>query len=149
MLICQISSLTETKQTIMSRIAIDTNILIYNHLQDDEYKRNIAHDLLMQSPVVSSQVVSEYLNVMKRLLKISKVEILELCYKLMIFCQIKNVDKNSVKSAQQLIQKYDFQIFYAIVVAAALEAGCKIFYSEDMHNQLVIENKMKIINPFL
>jgi len=133
----------------MSDFAIDTNILIYNHLQKDEYKRNVARELLAQFPVVSSQVVSEYLNVMKRLLKISKTEILELCYQWMNFCQLKNVDRNSVKLAQQLVEKYDFQIFDAIIVSAALEANCKILYSEDMQHGMMIEKQLKIVNPFI
>jgi len=133
----------------MTKIAVDTNILIYNHFQENEHKRDIAHELLAQIPVVSSQVVSEYLNVMKRLLKITKTEILELCYQWMNFCQLKNIDKKSIKLAQQLVQKYDFQIFDAIIVAAALEAGCQILYSEDMQNELIVEKQLKIINPFL
>ena len=149
MLIYRILNLIETKQMTMTKIAIDTNILIYCHLQEDECKRNVAHELLARVPVVSSQVVSEYLNVMKRLLKMSKIEILELCYQWMNHCHLKNVDRNTVKLAQQLIKKYDFQIFDAIIVSAALETGCKTLYSEDMHNGLVVEKQLTIINPFL
>ena len=31
----------------------------------------------------------------------------------------------------------------------ALEADCHILYSEDLHHGLVVENRMKIINPFI
>jgi len=34
-------------------------------------------------------------------------------------------------------------------VASALEANCHIFYSEDLHHGLVVENRMEIINPFI
>jgi len=54
----------------MSRIALDSNILIYNHSMDYESKRIIARDFFKENPVVSSQVISEYLNVMKRSFKI-------------------------------------------------------------------------------
>ncbi len=48
-----------------------------------------------------------------------------------------------------LIKKYDFQLFDAIVVASALEAGCEVLYTEDMHHQLLVNEQLKIINPFL
>jgi predicted nucleic acid-binding protein len=48
-----------------------------------------------------------------------------------------------------MIDKYDFQIFDAIIIAAALEADCNILYSEDMQNGQIIENTLKIVNPFV
>jgi predicted nucleic acid-binding protein len=48
-----------------------------------------------------------------------------------------------------LVVKYDFQIFDGIIVAAALEANCDILYSEDMQNGQIIENSLKIVNPFI
>jgi hypothetical protein len=49
-----------------------------------------------------------------------------------------------VKLAQNLINRYDFQIFDGIIIAAALEANCSILYSEDMQNGQIIENTLKI-----
>jgi len=34
-------------------------------------------------------------------------------------------------------------------LASALENGCQIVYSEDMQHKQIIENSLKIINPFL
>ncbi len=48
-----------------------------------------------------------------------------------------------------LIKKYDLQLFDAMIVSAALEAGCEILYTEDMHHQLLVEAKLRIINPFI
>jgi len=33
-------------------------------------------------------------------------------------------------------------------LSAALFSNCQIIYSEDMQHDLLIENKLKIINPF-
>jgi len=38
---------------------------------------------------------------------------------------------------------------YGIIIASALEANCDILYSENMHNGLIIENSLKIVNPFI
>ena len=133
----------------MSRIALDSNILIYNHSLDHENKRLIARGFFKENPVVSSQVISEYLNVMKRNFKMQKLELIQLCSLWLEKCSVQPVILSTIKLAQDVIGKYDFQVFDGIIVAAALEADCDILYSEDMQNGQVIENTLKIVNPFV
>jgi predicted nucleic acid-binding protein len=133
----------------MTRIALDSNILIYNHSLDYESKRLIARDFFKENPVVSSQVISEYLNVMKRNFKMQKLELMQLCSLWLEKCSVQPVILSTIKLAQELVDKYDFQIFDGIIVAAALEADCDILYSEDMQDGQVIENTLKIVNPFV
>ena len=57
--------------------ALDSNVLIYLHDNSDPQKRGISKGLLADNPVISSQVVSEYLNTTRRLLDLSKEELLE------------------------------------------------------------------------
>jgi len=133
----------------MSRIALDSNILIYNHSLDYESKRLIARDFFKENPVVSSQVISEYLNVIKRNFKMEKQELIQLCSLWLEKCSIQPVILSTIKLAQNLIGKYDFQIFDGIIIAAALEADCDIIYSEDMQDGQIIENMLKIVNPFI
>ena len=133
----------------MSRIALDSNILIYSHGIDCDDKRVIARGFFKGKPVISSQVISEYLNVMKKKLKMEKNELMQLCSLWLEKCTVQPVVLSTVKLAQNLIGKYDFQLFDGIVVAAALEANCDILYSEDMQDGQVIENTLKIVNPFV
>jgi predicted nucleic acid-binding protein len=39
-------------------------------------------------------------------------------------------------------------IYDALVVAAALEAGCATLYSEDLHDGQTIDGQLTIRNPF-
>jgi len=133
----------------MSKIALDSNILIYNHSLEFEDKKYIARGLFNENPVVSSQVVSEYINVIRKNLKMSKLELLQLCSLWLEKCTVQPVVLSTIKLARNLIVTYDFQVFDGIIVAAALEADCNIIYSEDMHDGLIIENKLKIVNPFI
>ena len=133
----------------MSKIALDSNILIYNHSLDCEDKRVIARDFFNENPVISSQVISEYLNVMNRNFKMQKQELIQICSLWLEKCFVQPVILATIKLAQNLVSKYDFQIFDGIIAAAALEADCDILYSEDMQDGQVIENKLKIKNPFL
>jgi len=40
-------------------------------------------------------------------------------------------------------------VWDGLIVASALSANTEILYSEDMQNDLQVENKLKIVNPFL
>jgi predicted nucleic acid-binding protein len=144
-----ILNLTAAKLIIMSKIALDSNILIYNHSLDCEDKRAIARNFFNENPVVSSQVISEYLNVMNRNFKMQKQELIQICSLWLEKCSVQPVILSTIKLAQNLVSKYDFQIFDGIIAAAALEADCDILYSEDMQDGQVIENKLKIKNPFV
>jgi len=137
------------KQTIMSRIALDTNVLIYCHSLTCEDKMLIAIEFFSKNPVVSSQVISEYLNVMRRKFGMEKNAIMQLCSSWLEQCTIQPVVLSTVKLAQYLIDKYGFQIFDGVIVAAALEANCDTLYSEDMQHGQVVENTLKIVNPFV
>ena len=131
------------------RIALDSNILVYCHDNRDAKKSYLAVDLLDLSPVVPSQVVTEYLNVTKRLFKLSKHEALDVCLCNLDGCEIQPMGFSTLQFAKKLMERYDFQLFDSIVVALALEADCQILYSEDMQHELVVEKRLKIINPFL
>jgi predicted nucleic acid-binding protein len=94
-------------------------------------------------------VLSEYLNVVKRRLNLPKQDILMICRQNIDVCRLVAVEKNTLVLAEQLILRYDFQMFDSIIVATALENGCNILYSEDLHHNQLIEKKLKITNPFL
>ena len=133
----------------MSKIALDSNILIYSHSLTYEDKMLVAIGFFNDNPVVSSQVVSEYINVLRKKFKMDKNEIMQLCSSWLEKCTIQPVVLSTIKLAKNLIRKYDFQLFDGIIVAAALEADCDILYSEDMQEGQIIENTLKIVNPFI
>jgi predicted nucleic acid-binding protein len=133
----------------MSKVALDTNIIIYNHGTIGEPKQIIADRLFDTVPVISTQVISEYLNVMKRISKIEKSELLAICAEWLEDCQIHAVGLSTIKLSYQLVKNYNFQLFDSIIVASALESGCEMLYSEDMQNGQVVENRLTIVNPFI
>jgi len=133
----------------MNKIAIDTNILIYSHDENSVDKQSVARDLIVKSPVVCTQVVSEYINVLKRILKIPKTMVINACIPNLKHCQIRAIDIATLQTAERLIHRYDFQLFDAIIVASALETGCQILYTEDMQHNMKIDRQLSIINPFL
>ncbi len=83
------------------KIALDTNILVYLYDDDNEHKRNICELLIVDKSMISSQVISEFLNVTKRILKLPKIEILEKANKLFSKCEI--ISMNQETSEKSLI----------------------------------------------
>lgn len=129
--------------------AVDTNVLIYLHDKSNKGKRVAAENILAANPKVPAQVVSEYLNTTRRLLNLSKTELILQCAELFKDCEILPVTVDTLLSAARLIKKYDFQLFDSIIVATALDNGCPILYSEDMQHELLVEKRLTILNPFI
>jgi predicted nucleic acid-binding protein len=135
---------------IMSeKIAVDTNVLIYLHDDTIAFKKQIALEILAEKPVIAAQVISEYLNVLKRLTKEPKLALIEHCLLTVEDCEIVSISYSLIEKAKELIIKYDFQLFDSLIVASALQADCTILYSEDLQHNLLVENRLRIINPFI
>ena len=131
------------------RIALDTNVLVYCHSNAEPEKQEMATSFFALYPVISTQVLSEYINVIKRKLKLPKDEIMDVCLQNIEMCILQPITITTLKYARFLLDRYDFQLFDSIIVASALEADCHILYSEDLHHGLLVEKRMKIINPFI
>jgi predicted nucleic acid-binding protein len=64
-------------------------------------------------------------------------------------CDFIATTKATFDKSIDLVKRYKFQIFDALVVASALEANCHIIYSEDMQHKMIIEDRLTIVNPFI
>jgi predicted nucleic acid-binding protein len=52
------------------------------------------------------------------------------------------------EAALRIAARYGYQIYNSLILAAALEAGCTVLYSEDMQDGQKIDS-LTIRNPFL
>ena len=77
---------------IMNKIAVDTNILIYLHDDTIAFKKQIALEIMAKKPVIAAQVISEYLNVLKRLTKEPKLKLIEHCLLTVEDCEIVSIN---------------------------------------------------------
>jgi predicted nucleic acid-binding protein len=50
--------------------------------------------------------------------------------------------------ALKIAEDRGYGIYDALVIAAALEAGCTTLYSEDLQDGQVLDGKLTIRNPF-
>jgi len=131
----------------MDNAFVDSNIILYL-LDADQQKRTIAENLLLESPLISAQVLTEVANVCKRRFQYSKDQVLNLWTDLLSDCTLVQTDVSTFTVAIALSKKYDFQVYDSLIVSAALNSGCGILYSEDMQHKMVVENSLTIVNPF-
>ena len=53
------------------------------------------------------------------------------------------------RNALKIASKYKYSFPDSLIIATAIEYNCNVLFSEDMHHNQIIENTLKIINPFL
>lgn len=126
---------------------VDSNIVLYL-MDGNDHKRSIAQKLLLQAPFINAQVLTEVANVCKRRFNYNKEQILFLWNDLINDCHFIDTSKLTFQKGADLVRKYNFQIFDALIVCSAPEAKCEILYSEDMQHEMMVEDQLKIVNPF-
>lgn len=132
------------------RFFIDSNILVYTFFSNDApFKSAIGKKLLLKYALISPQVIFECINVARKKLKLPPSIYLQIVRSIIDTCEVVEENALVVETAINLLEKYSLQPFDAKIVATALHHDCNILYSEDMQHDLLIDNKLKIINPFL
>ena len=59
-----------------------------------------------------------------------------------------NFDVNTQLKGIELKERYTLQFYDAMILATALENNCTLVYSEDMHDGLLVDKQLTIVNPF-
>jgi predicted nucleic acid-binding protein len=133
---------------------LDTNVLVYVFDRRDARRRGIAEGLLNHalergSAVISFQVVQESLNVVTRKIRPAlAAEEAEAALR-GILAPLWQVMPSTALYARGLgLQaRLSLSFYDSLIVAAALEAGCKRLLSEDLQHGQRIEG-LRIENPF-
>ena len=131
----------------MANVFFDTNVLLY--LLSEEYaKATRAEDLIAKGGIISVQVLNEFVAVAVRKLSMEFGEIREILSTVRSICTVKPVDIETHELGLDLAQRFQFPVYDALIVGAALLAGCTVLYTEDLHDGQRIEG-MTIRNPFI
>jgi predicted nucleic acid-binding protein len=125
----------------------DTNVVLYL-LSADTAKADRAEELLALSGTISVQVLNEFVAVAARKLRLSSAEIREVLTQVRAVCAVEPLTIETHERALQVTERYGLSIHDALIVSAALLAGCKTLHSEDMQHGQVIERQLTIRNPF-
>ena len=125
----------------------DTNVLIYL-ASADEKKADRAEGLVAQGGVISIQVLNEIANVGRRKLRMSWSELNEFLETLRALLTVQSVTLEIHETGLALAERYGLALYDAMIAAAALHGDCNTLWSEDMQHGLIIEGRLRIVNPF-
>jgi len=127
----------------------DTNVLIYAVAQDDARSAQ-AEELLASGGVFSVQILNEFASVARRRILMSWSDVTEALNAFRVLCPSPlPITIEIHEAALKIAEKYGYNIYDALVVSAALEAGCTTLYSEDLHDGQTIDGQLTIRNPFV
>jgi len=127
---------------------LDTNVLVYAVTQGDARTAR-AEELLLSGGVVSVQVLNEFTAVARRKLQMPWAEAGEAVEAFLVLCPSPvPITLEIHQAARTIAEKLGCNIYDALVLAAALEAGCDTLYSEDFQDGQVIEGQLTVRNPF-
>jgi len=131
-----------------SLVFLDTNVLIYL-LSADPLKADQAETVVRAGSLVSVQVLNEMTNIMRRKLAMSWEEINDVITIIRSICTIESLTIDTHDRGRLIAKRYGFSVYDSMIVASALLAGCKILYSEDMQHGQLLDQQLRVCNPFI
>jgi predicted nucleic acid-binding protein len=148
-------SMASPKQASSERFFLDTNIAVYcfdsSALRKQEAaKELVAHGASSGCGVVSYQVLQEFCNVASNSRRLTLDTERTMAYVNLLLEPMNKVPASAALLEAALVVRADngFSFYDSLIIAAALQSGCSVLYSEDMqHTQRI--GGLQIINPFL
>jgi predicted nucleic acid-binding protein len=126
---------------------LDTNIVVYAFTTDP--RAGAAQALLGRGCVISVQARNEFTYVARRNLGMTWREVHDALAAIRTVCRtILPEDIETHADALRMAERYGYTIFDALMIAAALRARCTVLYSEDMHDGMAIDRRLRIVDPY-
>ncbi len=125
----------------------DSNVLLY--LQSpDPWKADRAEKALRDGGAISVQVLNEIGSVSLRKFKLSWPETRRILETLRALLTVHPIDLETHALGLSIGQRYQINLYDAMILAAAVQANCDRVWSEDMQDGLVVDGKLTVSNPF-
>ena len=99
--------------------------------------------------MISVQVLNEFAAVALRKVALSLAEVREVLEGIRAVCPPRPLTVEDHEHGLDVVQRYGFSLYDSMIVAAALSAGCRSMYTEDLQHGQVIDGRLTVINPFL
>lgn len=130
---------------------IDSNIWLYALIQSQDTKKHtIANQLTRTENIfISTQVINEVCTNLLKKTDFSESQIRDLITGFYQSCTVLEFQPSILIQSSKLRECYAFSFWDSLIVASALAVKATYLISEDMQHGLIVENTLKIINPFL
>ena len=128
----------------------DTNVWLYALLATQDAGKSLqAQAIIRDRPlIISAQVVNEVSVNLIRKAGFIESQIQELIASFYERHTVVPLDRDTLLQASQLRGRYQFSFWDSLMVASALAGNARVLYSEDMQDGMVLENRLRIANPF-
>ena len=136
----------------MSKIFIDTNILVYTLDQKNIVKRDMARKIVKKvveshQPVISTQVIKEFYVVASNKLKADPIVVKNIIHNFHNM-EIVNNDLDLIEQAIDISILSQLSFWDSLIIAAAEKANCEYVLSEDLNSGQNYRG-IKLLNPFI
>ena len=135
----------------MTRVAIDSNILIYAEIEPDSEKGKRSADLILRSArdgVIPAQVLGEFLRFVQRRFPASFDEAIQQARLYQSVFLTPPTTDAVINKASELARVHGLQLWDCVVCAAAAEARAKVLLTEDMQDGRTLDG-LRLTNPFV
>src|ERR1700730_72930 len=126
---------------------VASNVLVYT-ASGYPAKADRAEKIVRDGGTISVQVLNELTNVARRKMGLSWTDTHRFLSMLRGLLAVHPVTIETHETGLLLAERYSLSTYDAMIAASALHADCDMLWSEDMQDGMVVENKLRITNPF-
>jgi predicted nucleic acid-binding protein len=132
------------------RAFFDTNIFIYLYAENEHDKQTICKDIVNKADecITSTQILNEINNVLIKKWKMPVETVKTVQLDVRRISEVEYINENTIDKAIELHARYGFSYYDCLMLASALESNCQIIYTEDMSGGQIINDTLRIVNPF-
>ena len=130
---------------------VDTNVWLYAFVQAQDKAKNEKAKLIVQNTpaiLASTQVINEVCVNLLKTLHLSETKIRDIICAFYGRYRIVELDQAVLRTASEFRSRYQLSFWDSMIAASAVVGGASVLYTEDMHDGLVIEQQLRIENPF-
>ncbi len=125
----------------------DTNVLVYLASRD-QAKADRAEAVVAIGGAISVQVLNELVAVARRKMQLTWKDTWAFLSLLRGLLTVHPVTIETHETGLRLAERHNLSIYDAMIAAAALHADCDTLWSEDMQHGMVINGRLRVLNPF-
>jgi predicted nucleic acid-binding protein len=126
---------------------LDSNIVLYL-ASEDLLKADRAQELVAEGGTISVQVLNEIANISRRKMGLSWAEARNFLLMIRGLLKVEPITIEIHDVGISLAERYQLSVYDSMIVSAALSAECDTLLSEDLQNGLLINGRLRVLNPF-
>ena len=128
----------------------DTNIFIYLYADNEYRKQTISKEIVNKAGecITSTQILNEINNVMIKKWRMPAETVKVVQGDVRRISEVVYINENTIDKAMDLNARYGFSYYDCLMLSSALESYCDIIYTEDMNDGQIIDDTLKIVNPY-